>query len=75
MASDGPLSRLALRATSVAEDLGYVALADLSRALVPDVGTDYRVIGGYMISVLVVRWGLGSELYRGRSPMRSLRWC
>ena len=58
-----PLTRLTLGATSVADDLGYVALADLARAL----GTltdDYRVIGGHMVTVLAARWQLGHELYR-----------
>jgi hypothetical protein len=25
---------------------------------------DYRVIGGHMVTALVARWNLGSELYR-----------
>jgi hypothetical protein len=33
MAADAPLSTLALAATSVADDLGYVALHDLAVAL------------------------------------------
>lgn len=38
MAAEPPLSRLVLGAASVADDLGYVALADLGRALGADVG-------------------------------------
>ena len=33
MASEAPLNRLVLQATSIADDLGYVALADLSHAM------------------------------------------
>ncbi|MGA2530281.1 MAG: hypothetical protein ABSG36_14120 [Acidimicrobiales bacterium] len=62
MASDAPLSRLVLRATSVADDLGYVALADLAHVFGKD--ADYRVIGGHMVTALVARWNLGAELYR-----------
>jgi hypothetical protein len=50
-----------LTATSVADDLGYVALADLAGLLKTD---RYRIIGGHMVTALVARWGLGSELYR-----------
>lgn len=64
MAPEAPLTRLVLGAASVADDLGYVALADLGRALGPDVGTNYRVIGGHMVTALVARWQLGAELYR-----------
>lgn len=64
MAAEAPLNRLVLGASSVADDLGYVALADLGRALGPDVGTNYRVIGGHMVTALVARWQLGAELYR-----------
>jgi hypothetical protein len=63
MATDTPLSRLVLAATSVADDLGYVALHDLSRSL-GDVTTDYRVIGGHMVTMLAARWRLGAELHR-----------
>ena len=62
MATDAPLSRLVLRATSVADDLGYVALADLAHVFGKD--ADYRVIGGHMVTALVARWNLGAKLYR-----------
>jgi hypothetical protein len=55
MAADTPLSRLALGAASVADDLGYVALNDLALAL-EDVTADYRVIGGHMVTTLAARW-------------------
>jgi hypothetical protein len=63
MAAGRPLTHLALAAASVADDLGYVALADLSHALGAD-ATDYRVIGGHMVTALVARWSLGAQLYR-----------
>jgi hypothetical protein len=63
MASDPPLSHLTLSASSVADDLGFVALADLAAAMRTDT-TDYRIIGGHMVTVLAARWGLGSHLYR-----------
>ncbi|HVM07694.1 MAG TPA: hypothetical protein VM345_04465 [Acidimicrobiales bacterium] len=64
MAAEAPLNLLVLGAASVADDLGYVALSDLGRALSPDVGTNYRVIGGHMVTALVARWQLGADLYR-----------
>ena len=63
MAADPPLSHLVLSASSVADDLGYVALADLAQA-VGDDASDYRVIGGHMVTVLAARWMLGADLYR-----------
>jgi hypothetical protein len=51
MGSGTPLTRIALSAASVADDLGYVALTDLARAL-DDLAEDYRVIGGHMVTVL-----------------------
>jgi hypothetical protein len=63
MAAGQPLSRLALAASSVADDVGYVALADLSHIMGENVA-DYRVIGGHTITVLAARWQLGPELYR-----------
>lgn len=59
-----PLNRLSLRATSVADDLGFVALADLARVLESDDEVPYRVIGGQMVMVLAARWSLGADLYR-----------
>jgi hypothetical protein len=62
--ADAPLSRLVLTASSVVEDLGYVALADLSRAVASDPEATHRVIGGHMVTGHVARWQLGAELYR-----------
>ena len=59
-----PLSRLSLRATSLADDLGFVALADLASVLAPGDEAPYRIIGGQMVMALAARWGLGSGLYR-----------
>jgi len=57
-----PLNQISLAAGSVADDLGYIALADISRLL--DTATDYRIIGGLMVTVLAYRWDLGASLYR-----------
>ncbi len=59
----GPLSRIPLAAASVADDLTYVALADIS-SLLHDQTTDYRIIGGLMVTALAARWDLGASLYR-----------
>ena len=61
MGAQTPLTRVVLKATSVADDLGYVALADLADVLGP---STYRIIGGHMVTALVARWQLGAELYR-----------
>lgn len=63
MGAGTPLNRLTLAAASVTDDLGYVALNDLARAL-GNVTDEYRVIGGHMVTVLAARWLLGQELYR-----------
>lgn len=63
MAAETPLTRITLDAASVADDLGYVALADVARAFEART-EDYRIIGGHMVTVLAVRWQLGPELYR-----------
>jgi hypothetical protein len=59
----GPLSRIQLAAASVADDLTYVAIADISR-LLHEQTTDYRIIGGLMVTALAARWDLGASLYR-----------
>jgi hypothetical protein len=59
-----PLNRVVLRATSVADDLAFVALADLARVLESDDEVSYRIIGGQMVMVLAARWQLGAGLYR-----------
>lgn len=58
----GPLNHVMLAAGSVADDLSYVALADISRILQRT--ADYRVIGGLMVTALAWRWDLGASLYR-----------
>ncbi len=57
------MSRIVLAAGSVADDLGYVALADISGALGRQT-TDYRIIGGLMMTALAARSDLGASLYR-----------
>ncbi len=64
MAPDVPLSHLVLAATSIADDLGFVAMADLSTALTEIDDVESRLIGGHMVTLLVQRWALGRELYR-----------
>lgn len=41
-----------------------VALADIAGIVGSAGSTDYRIIGGHMVSALVARWQLGAELYR-----------
>jgi hypothetical protein len=57
MAAGQPLNRLALAAGSAADDVGYVALADLCQIMGKDVA-DYRVIGGHTVTILAARWRL-----------------
>jgi len=61
MAAQSPLERVVLKATSVADDLGYVALSDLADVLGP---STYRIIGGHMVTALVARRQLRANLYR-----------
>lgn len=56
------MSRLRLIAGSVADDVGFVALADVAAILID--GLDARLIGGHMVQLHVMRLGLGEELYR-----------
>jgi hypothetical protein len=63
MAAGTPLTRLELGATSVADDLGFVALSDLAGAL-SDIAHEYRVIGVHMVTTLAARWQMGDSLYR-----------
>ena len=60
-----PASELKLAATSVADDLGYIALADMA-AIIKERGVadQVRLIGGHMVTLHVQRWGLGTDLYR-----------
>jgi hypothetical protein len=63
MAPRPPLNNLVLAASSIADDLGYVALADLADTIGNDT-SDHRIIGGHMITALAARWMLGADLYR-----------
>lgn len=64
MATQPPLSQLTLVATSVAEDLSFVALDEISKLRIDGQLLDFRLIGGHMVSLHVLRWQLGRELYR-----------
>jgi hypothetical protein len=59
--ADLPLTRLVLGARSLADDLSFVALGDLSGMLQT---TENRIIGGHMVQLHVYRWRLGTDLYR-----------
>lgn len=61
-ALDFPLTSLFLRATSKAEDLSFIALADVAR--VTEDLSDVLVIGGQMLTLHAYRWGLGGDLFR-----------
>lgn len=50
-----PLARLELKCATAAEHIGFVALADVAAAMA---GGDSRIIGGQMITLHVLRWGL-----------------
>lgn len=58
----GPLNHVVLAAGSVADDLSYIALTDISHLV--DTAAEYRVIGGLMVTALAYRWNLGASLYR-----------
>lgn len=65
MDSQVPRSSLKLYAGSLADDLSYVALADVVSALKESgKASAYRLIGGQMVTLLAARWNLGSELER-----------
>jgi len=63
MDSPTPLKELDLVATSVADDLGFVALADVG-AVFAACGSQARLIGGHMLTLHAQRWQLGQDLYR-----------
>jgi hypothetical protein len=67
MAAETPLTTLALGATSVADDIGFVALSDLACALKDSVA-DYRVIGDHMVTILTARWRLNAEVLQCELP-------
>ena len=62
MAAEIPLSQVVLTAQSRAEDLGFVALHDLSSVLAN--ADQSRIIGGHMVQLHAYRWNLGANLYR-----------
>lgn len=64
MAAGIPLNHLVLAAASVSDDLGFVAMADVSTTLAELTDVDSRIIGGQMVTLHVQRWGLGRDLYR-----------
>jgi hypothetical protein len=65
MAVARPLQAVALRAHSNVEDLALVALIDASAVLQQHAeDVDVRLIGGLMMEVHRLRWGLGPDLVR-----------
>ena len=64
MATGEPLTTLYLEATSLADEVGFVALGDLSNIMRAQGSSAYRIIGGHMMTALSYRWRLGSDLYR-----------
>jgi hypothetical protein len=65
LAAELPVASISLSAFSVADDLGFVAMNDLwaSIALLGQTN-DVRLIGGYMVTLHVIRRNLGKDLYR-----------
>jgi hypothetical protein len=64
VATDEPLTSLQLEATSLADEMGFVALSDLSQIMRAQPSDSYRIIGGHMMTALSHRWRLGADLYR-----------
>lgn len=64
MAADTALNHLLLAAASASDDLGFVAMADLSSVLAELTEVESRIIGGHMVTLHVQRWGLGRDLFR-----------
>lgn len=59
-----PLTQLALRADSVAQDLAFVALRDVEQLFFRVKEPQAVLIGAQMVTLHAYRWGLGAELYR-----------
>ncbi|MAT04263.1 MAG: hypothetical protein CL424_04370 [Acidimicrobiaceae bacterium] len=55
------MSVVVLRSGSLAEDGGFVALADVAEVAR---GVNYRLIGDHMVQLLAARWNLDAELFR-----------
>lgn len=64
MDSPEPLERLVLRAGSVAQDLAFVALADVAELFFREEEPQAVLIGGQMVTLHAYRWGIGAELFR-----------
>jgi hypothetical protein len=65
MAAERPTNELRLRATSVADDLGFVALGDVfGPGSSPAILSNVLLIGGHMVSLHAERWKCGKELAR-----------
>ncbi|HVB54684.1 MAG TPA: hypothetical protein VNF24_10915 [Candidatus Acidoferrales bacterium] len=62
MADRAPLSHVVVAASSAAEDVGFVALSDMSAAVSMVGTTDDRLIGGHMVEFHVLRYEL--DLHR-----------
>lgn len=52
-----PRATLSMRSTSRAEDMGYLAMADVAAAT-EAMGVDYRLVGGHMVSHLVYAYAV-----------------
>jgi hypothetical protein len=59
-----PLTRLVLRADSVAQDLAFVGLRDVEELFFRVQDPQAVLIGAQMVTLHAYRWGLGAELYR-----------
>ncbi len=57
-----PLRRLTLSALSVADDVSFVALHDVTE--ISQWRIEHRLIGAHIVTLHAYRWGLGAELYR-----------
>ena len=55
---------LILASRSAAEDLAFIALADVAAVVAERGVEDARIIGGHMVMLHVYRRGLGADLYR-----------
>jgi len=64
----GTLNHSALAAGSVADDLGYIALATSPVYSIP--ATDYRVIGRLMVTALAYWWDLWQHRQLSGSAFR-----
>lgn len=56
------MTELVLSSSSVADDLGFIALADVASILQED--TPHRLIGGHMVTAIAAHHRLGADLFR-----------